>query len=793
MRTKFSKCLSTTCPVAVRELPTVMNRGCSIETARFVVIQGHPSHSDASVGLSASGPEGSLLQMELESVGVDLARTCFTNITKCYTKEKGHMMSGVTGCQEHHIDDWEAIYTDKLLIVLGEDAVKVVLGFKTLGKNKGKVFTVGSSKAVCTWSADYIIMNMKSLQQWRRDLKTIVSLEDVGESALTEFPKHVVRTANDVGQMEEALLDSEAFSYDIETNMLDPFLPGAKILCIGFANEYSAWVLPINNGVDRRGELTSTARATLKKIFESNVGKYAINAKFDNLWLRVHAGVRVKNVVFDPQLAQHLLDEGTGTSVSLKQLVWRYFPSEGGYEEGINYDDMEAVPEEMLYDYCARDCILTYRLVEKIAPQIDAKGMTFLYHDICNPTVESIVEMEYNGVHLDNDKLLLKKSELETAADEALTAMLADPMIPEDKRETFNVKSLKQLETVLIQGYKLPILSMTEKGSIQINAENLERYASMGNVFARNLLVYRKATKIVTTYLDSFIDKKWKNAVHGRYGLITTVGGRLSSNNPNMQNAPEEVRAVFKTRFTGGSIVQMDFSQMEMRVLAYVTKDEGLRRAFDSGVDIHRWVMAEIKTATTDTIWSPDAITDEERKQAKALNFGLIYGRSALSIAREFGMSDDDGQEFVDSYFRKFPRVKAFQESVRKNMTRGTRTASSLFGRKRKLDMYEVHESCRKAFNFPIQSLASDLNLYVMNIIYRYLIENNMESLLIATVHDSIVIDATPSERDEIIELMFTAPSTVDFDFVTFPLEVDVSVGENWGELTKITLEVRHE
>lgn len=777
-------CSSEHCPFKGR---VVVQSLVSIYEAKIVVVGEAPGSEEERLGRPFVGRSGSLLHLELEALGVDPLTVCFMNVVRCrpYNNEDPPR-AVIEECRKVHEAEWLELYNNKVVLCVGLVAAKVVVSARSLGAHRGKIKIIGTSKILVVWHPAYILRNMKAIHQWRRDLQQLPGLVGEGRSAIGEIPKIIVKTDAEFDAMEQELLVSTVFSYDLETVGVDPFEEGVGILCIGFATKDKVWIVPTDDSF----AFSPYGYVVLERVFKSSVDKIAINAKFDNLWLRVHGEIIVEHLFFDPQLAQHLLDEGVGTSVSLKQLVWRYFPNEGGYEKDIDYANMAGMAKDRLYEYCAKDCILTLMLVAKIFPQLEQKNMSFLYFDVCHPTIESLVEMEYNGLFLDEDRLLATRQELNDQTDAAAKALLQDRMISSDRKASFNIRSLKQIEEVLINGYGLPVLSTTAKGSPQFNVDTLSIYADQGNTFARNLLLHRKTSKIVSTYLDNFVEGNYRGGVHGRYGLITTVGGRLSSSHPNMQNFPKFVRVVFKSRFLRGKLVQLDFSQMEMRVLGYVTGDEGLATAFNSGVDVHKWVMAEVKKIIDSSRdWKPEDITDAERSQAKATNFGLIYGRSAVSIAREFGMSDEDGIAFVDSYFQTFPKVAQFQTQIRRRISRGVKLATSLFGRKRKLDMYDTEVACRKAFNFPIQSLASDLNLMVLNIIREYLKEHNMESKLVATVHDSIVVDCPENEIAEVVQLMHLAPDTLDLAFITFSLKVDISVGSNWGEMVLVRVD----
>jgi len=761
-----------------------------IKDAELVCLGEAPGQFEDIKGIPFVGQSGQLLRRELRVLGLDDTQICFTNVVHCRPPGNADPDPATQSyCMEQHKEEWEELLNHKVVIVLGGIAAKAVAGARSIGSVRGTVKKIGDSVFLFLWHPSYVCRSPNAIHQWRRELRQVLKLLSRGAPTRDSIPFTVVKTCRELDEFISLARDAEWLAFDLETTGLDPWESGARILCMSIATESECCVIPLEHREAPEFCSSNLLVSKLQHLFNGKAKKVAINAKFDMLWLRVKYGVRVEGFYIDPQAAQHLLNEGVQQSTALKSLVWQYFPEEGGYEEdliGGDYSNLEEKDTEKLFKYCALDSIFALRLVSEVEEKLKEKGMMFLYREIMNPTISTLTDIEVNGLCLDFGVLDAKQRELQARVDSLLRQLRADPMIEDDERETFSFNSLPQLKKVLIDRYHMPVISRTARGQPQLTADILENYASRGCDFARRLIEYRRTVKTLNTYLKNFAEKNVDGLVHGSYGFFTS-GGRLNSSNPNMQNLPYEVRDCFRSRFEGGKLVQLDFSQMEMAVMAYASGDPQLKAAFEAGRDIHAETAARIKSIREGREYKAEEMEGtEERRIAKAVNFALIYGGSPYTVQESTGISLADAEEFMSHYFRVFRGVRAYQDGIRNRIRAGNKVIENFFGRRRNLQGYEEADAIRKAFNFPIQSTASDLNLIVLNEIAEYLRVNGLKSLLVATVHDSIVVDAPPEEVEEIVQLMKQAPESLQFDFMSFPLRVDISIGERWGSLEEV-------
>jgi DNA polymerase-1 len=313
-------------------------------------------------------------------------------------------------------------------------------------------------------------------------------------------------------------------------------------------------------------------------------------------------------------------------------------------------------------------------------------------------------------------------------------------------------------------------------------------YAEQRNEFCQKLLEKRKLEKLRSTYLENYAEIR-KTSTDGRVRsdyFFGTKGGRLSSSKPNMQNLPKDMRRCFRSRYRDGLIIDADFKQAELRVFEIYSKDETLIKMLNEGEDLHRIMVARAMSRSLGRKVGPEEVTDEQRQRGKGINFGLIYGRGPVSIAKEFKLAEVEAETFHQEFFTLFKRAKRFHDSCIAEL-KETGFISSLLGRKRYLANLEDHAAIRRALNFPIQSLASDVCLWTLCRIGEKIRNEGLSACIIGTVHDSIVIDSDIDCAERVVELVEEASHEIPELFegiskLPVGFEVEINVGYRWGE-----------
>ena len=404
-------CSQEKCPLhGKRYVPTSR----PIKDSYLVVMGEAPGRVEETQGIPFVGQSGQLLRKVLETMGLNLDEIAFTNVVHCRPPDNDTPSNDTCRlCMKEHEEEWEEIYKDKVVLVVGGTAAWAVCGARSIGSVRGITKKIGTSVFLFVWHPAYVVRNPKAIYQWTKEMQELLKLLERGEPERDKIPFTTIQNMRQLQEFVQRAKNTEIFSFDIETTGLDPWAEGARILCLSVATQGECVVIPLQhknapvwgNGIVRE----------LKTLFSGIARKVGINVKFDMLWLKVIYGIDVANIYFDPQVAQHLLNEGIFTSISLEQLVWKYFPEEGGYKEelvGGNYKHLEETDEGTLYKYNCLDSIFALKLVDKIEPQIIEKGMGFLYFDIVNPTISTLVQMEYNGFQVDFDALKFQQRQM---------------------------------------------------------------------------------------------------------------------------------------------------------------------------------------------------------------------------------------------------------------------------------------------------------------------------------------------------------------------------------------------
>ncbi len=621
---------------------------------------------------------------------------------------------------------------------------------------------------------------LSQLEQERAEAEPDLAGDD---SAETDY-----RMIADQGNLDawvQRLEQAELFAVDLETDSLDYMQ--ARIVGFSFAIEPGEGVyIPVaHDGPDAPQQLDrGQVLAQLKPLLEDpDRPKLGQNLKYDMSVLARH-GIRLRGVEHDTMLESYVLDS-TATrhdmdSLALKYLGRSTIKFEDVAGKGAKQITFNQVPVDQATPYAAEDADVTLQLHRTLWPRLqEIPGLARIYSEIEVPLVSVLSRMERNGVFVDR-KLLAEQSrelaqrmqELEQAAHKAAGG-------------PFNLGSPKQIQEILFDRQGLPVLQKTPKGQPS-TAESVLQELAQDYELPRLILEHRAMAKLKSTYTDKLpqmIDPD-TGRVHTSYHQAVTATGRLSSSDPNLQNIPvrsQEGRRIRKAFVpaAGYKLLAADYSQVELRIMAHLSGDEGLRKAFADGQDIHRATAAEVFGT------GPEQVSDEQRRAAKAINFGLIYGMSAFGLARQLGVERGRAQDYVDRYFERYPGVKAYMDNTRAQ-AHEQGYVETVFGRRLYLPEINSRNSQRRqyaertAINAPMQGTAADIIKRAMIRVDDWLQRDEPDVLMVMQVHDELVFEVPEAEVEavtrEVTRLMVEAAE------LDVPLDVDVGVGENWEE-----------
>ena len=579
---------------------------------------------------------------------------------------------------------------------------------------------------------------------------------------------------------------------DVETTGLQPYDPAQALLSVAVCPAPGeAYCLPV--GITGASLPVEELRDTLRPLLSKKLLGH--NIKFDLHWLWTKLAVGPAQEVRDTLVLHHLLDENLPHD--LKSLACAYTPI--GYQlkqwqEEVDVKHLDAdVNLRGLVNYNCGDADATFRLFTAEAGAIKREGLLELAR-IQSDLVRALCDVEREGFTVDLGRREILRAETEQHLAE-LTHILKRTTRPD-----LNLNSPKQLAQLLYREFKLPATVETETGEPSTSEEALHKLIQDGRTppaaqqWLQTFLEYREAAKLGSTYLGIQVgDTKRKKKpvimpdgkIHCNYKQTGTVTGRLSCTDPNLQQIPRQgaIKQIFVPSSPDRSLVQADYNQLELRILAHYTQDPGLLNGFESGRDIHRVVAARV-------FRKPEhKISEEERALTKQVNFGLIYGISPYGLARRMRIPEDRAEQIINQWFSEFSWVRPWLEQVKRE-AKGRGYVQNEFGRKRRLDFDrnpDVNGLLRQAINAPIQSLASDITMLSTLTLWTELSRSYPDTRIVATVHDSVVVDCPKENVEKVSQLIkevFEHPP-VKFP-LNCPLAVDVKAGSNWGELHAI-------
>jgi len=590
-------------------------------------------------------------------------------------------------------------------------------------------------------------------------------------------------TEADLTRWVKKLNQAKLFALDTETDNLDYM--AANLVGISFALENGeAAYLPLQLdylGAPKTLEKT-TALTLLKPVLENPaIQKVGQNFKYD-LTIFARNGIDVQGVAFDTMLESYVLNS-TGRH-NMDDLAKRYLGHQTiSFEEiagkGKNQLTFNQIPLDQAAEYAAEDADVTMKLQQVLWEKLSKEPtLEKLFKEMELPLLGVLSRMERRGVLIDSDALFLQSNEIAnrlSELEEQAYVLAGQP---------FNLASTKQLQEILFDKLGLPVIQKTPKGAPSTNEEVLEELA-FSHELPKVLVEHRGLSKLKSTYTDKLpqMVNPQTGRVHTSYHQAVTATGRLSSSDPNLQNIPirneegRRIRQAFIAR-EGFTVVAADYSQIELRIMAHLSQDQGLINAFTQGKDIHRSTAAEIFGVAL------DEVTSEQRRNAKAINFGLIYGMSAFGLSRQLGIGRADAQNYMDLYFKRYPGVQTFMHDIREK-AKAQGYVETLFGRRLYLPDINSSNGMRRkaaervAINAPMQGTAADIIKRAMIQLDQKL-QNDPDIAMIMQVHDELVFEVRSEKIAFYSELIKTQMESAA-DLVV-PLIVDVGQGTNWDE-----------
>ena len=585
-------------------------------------------------------------------------------------------------------------------------------------------------------------------------------------------------------ELADALEAADLIALDTETTAIDPMQADLVGLSVA-VQEDQAFYIPIGHTAsDASGQLArDEVLNTLKPILESSdIKKVGQNIKYDWIVLS-QSGVELNGVVFDTMLASYLINPSKRAhnldQIALDFLDHKTTSFTEVFDKGMS--SFAQVSLEKAVPYACEDADITLMAQSVLDSELEKIGLTELFQTVEMPLVPVLMRMEQRGVAVDDDKL----RELSKSFEHRLEQLESD--IHALAGESFNINSPQQMGRILFEKLKLPVQKKTKKKTGYSTDVNVLTVLARQHELPALVLEHRTLSKLKSTYADALIQliNPRTGRIHTSFNQTITATGRLSSSDPNLQNIPirtaegREIRRAFVAR-KGWQLLSADYSQVELRILAHCSDDEILIQAFREGEDIHTRTAAEVFQV------SADSVTPELRRQAKAINFGIIYGMSPFGLARQLDISQKMAKVYIDNYFARYKGVQRFVEQTKIDAFDTMRT-STLLNRIRLLpDIRSANANIRQfaertAVNTPIQGSAADLIKIAMIRIDEKLQAQNLRTAMLLSVHDELVFEVPPEELDRVKEMIRDLMEGVWE--LKVPLKVNIGWGDNWAEI----------
>ena len=618
-------------------------------------------------------------------------------------------------------------------------------------------------------------------KNWLNDILKKDKNSDVTQKKYAEY--ETVMTDEVLQRWLKKLEKAECFAFDTETTALNH--TQAEIVGVSFAIEKgkAAYIPMQHDYPDAPQQLNrEQVLSQLKPILENaSIKKIGHHSKYDIEVLANH-GITLRGVVYDSILESYVLDSSSVNhsmdALALKYLGWRTISFEDIAGKGAKQLAFNQISVIEASTYAAEDADVTLQLHQTLWPKLNKEtGLKYIFEEIEMPLVAVLARMEQTGVFI--DATMLKKQSIEL---EARLQTLEQEIIKQ-AGTSFNLNSPKQLQDILFNRLQLPVLQKTPTGQPS-TADPVLQELALEYELPKLIIEFRSLSKLITTYtkkLPEEVNLKTQR-IHTSYNQTGAATGRLSSSEPNLQNIPVRMQEGRRIRQAfiappGYRLICADYSQIELRIMAHIAEDPGLLKAFEQNLDIHEATAAEVLGITL------DKVTHEERRSAKAINFGLIYGMSAFGLAKQIGVSRDAAQQYIERYFNRYPGVKSYMENTRA-LAHQRGYVETLWGRR--LYLPDINSSQiprqkaaeRAAINAPLQGSAADIIKRAMISLDAWLQTNAIDAKMIMQVHDELVFEVAESAVDKMVEVIRT--HMMNAASLKVPLLVSIGVGDNW-------------
>ncbi len=592
---------------------------------------------------------------------------------------------------------------------------------------------------------------------------------------------HIAQTAEAHHQLIALLKQYPRFAFDTETTELDP--NKAELVGMSFAvRAHEAWYVPLPpDGPTRQAILER-----FRPLFENeHIAKVGQNIKYDALMLKWQ-GINLRGTFYDTMIAHYLLEPDLRHNLDyLAETYLKYQPVSIETligKKGKKQLSMRQVPVEQVAPYAAEDADITWQLHELLFKRLEEEALSNLYFQIEEPLIKVLVDMEYAGIKLDIDFL----NQYATKLNQKLQQIEA--RIYELAGLHFNIASPKQVGRILFEKLKLPYRwRKTRTGQYSTDEEKLSELAKQHEI-AKAILEYRQLAKLKSTYIDALppLVNPRTGRIHSSFNQTVAATGRLSSNNPNLQNIPirteegRQIRRAFVPRQPDWWFLSADYSQIELRIIAAISGDKGMIEDFRKGLDIHRATAARVFDVPY------EEVTPEQRRRAKTVNFSIIYGAGATNLSRQLDIKRSEAQKLIEQYFKKYPGLKDYMDRT-VAFAREHGYVTTLLGRRRYLRDINSRNSLarsnaeRMAINTPIQGTAADMIKLAMIAIHQVLQQMHAQTAMVLQVHDELVFDLPDEERGQVHQLVIDKMKNALPD-LDVPILVETGIGKNWLE-----------
>ena len=615
--------------------------------------------------------------------------------------------------------------------------------------------------------------------------------ETVSKKTLNSINKKNYHLIKDLKEIDDWINEAEEVgevAVDTETSSLDPHQ--ADLIGVSLSSKIGkACYIPLGHKSQKNLNKELVLKKLKPLLEDSSIKKIGQNIKFDFIVLFKH-GITISTME-DTMLMSYVLDAGKNrhnmdslSEIHLNHKTIAFKDLVGTGKKEINFKDVDV---EKAKDYAAEDADITFRLYKKFHKSLKDEKMVNIYELFEKPMIKILAFMEIEGIKIDNKFLKILSSKFEKKIEK-----IQKNVFKISKKE-FNIASPKQLGEILYNELKIADLKKTKKGSFATSASVLEDLAFKGHEFPQLVLDWRQVSKLKNTYSDSLPEhiNPLTNRVHTSFLLAATTTGRLASSDPNLQNIPiksEDGRDIRKSFIAekDNVLISADYNQIEMRILADLADVKELKKAFKNNEDIHSLTASQIFNTEI------KKVDQDQRRKAKAINFGIIYGISQYGLAKQINVSNYEAEEFLNSYFAKFPEIKVYMDQTIK-FCRKNGYVNNIFGRRSHFinindKNYNVRNfQERAAINAPIQGSASEIMRLAMIRLEKKLNEQkNQDTKMLLQIHDELIFETPKSGAEKIRKIITEEMTSVvnsDQHSFSIPLTVDLNIGDNWGSL----------